>query len=99
MAREIDRQFRIVAGAPNGGDLLHLLELMGEDVQNIGVPLGIDKADDSLALRRAVHSVLQKSIDKLKALRENNKQQGRPRDTDDDDTLSMGDGDADSDLL
>lgn len=95
----LEVQYKIVAGAPNVGDFVGLLELLRNAVNDVRFPVAVKDGTDSLEIRKAVDNVLTTSLDKLKALRENKKQHGKPRDTDDSDTLSMGDQSDDSDLL
>lgn len=67
----LEQKARLIARAPNAGDMLHYLELFRDSVYDIRTDLGIEASNE---VRQSTASILQKAIDKLRALRDNPRQ-------------------------
>jgi len=78
--KELQRLYKILAGASNYRDLLTVLTALASHVADVRNKLDVE--DDSIAVRKATSTILKNTVDSVNRIRDNSTQ--RPGDGGDD---------------
>lgn len=69
--KEIDRRYRIVAGAPNANDVIELVSAVADEVADIRTKTSGQMGAMSIESRQAAITILTHVIDRLRGIRKN----------------------------